>query len=421
MHVRTLVNHVYPLKGFVLQEDRWNRDLDRIELVYRARKGSQPICPRCGRQSSTYDHLRERMWFMIPLLTVAVVILYRKRRVNCPVCGVHAEQVPWETAQKSPLTTAYAHHLAGWSRLLSWKEVAARFGITWDLVARGVEYVVGFGLQHRDLSGVGAIGVDEIAVKKGHHYETLVYQIDAGAKRLLWIGHERTKRTFRQFFDMLGTDRAKEIRVVCSDMWKPYLDVIAERIPHALNILDRFHIVAKLNLAVDETRRDEVRRLVAKGEPASLKKTRWIWLKKLANLTVNQQAMLSELLKVNLRTVKAYLLKESFVDLWEYTSPYWARRFLDGWCKQAMRHRSLPQIKKFVGTIRSHRTLILNYFEAKSKMKQRFSSGIVEGMNNKAKLCIRKSFGFRTVKYRHIALFHAMGDLPEPAATHRFG
>jgi transposase len=119
---------------------------------------------------------------------------------------------------------------------------------------------------------------------------------------------------------------------------------------------------------------------------------------------------------MNLSTVKAYLFKEDFDHLWTYKCPYWASMFIDLWTRDVMRHRSLPEMKKFARTIRKHKPLILNYFHAKKE----FSSGIVEGFNNKAKLTIRKSYGFRSDKLREMALYHTLGNLPVPEITHRF-
>ena len=195
-------------------------------------------------------------------------------------------------------------------------------------------------------------------------------------------------------------------------MWKPYLRVIRERCTNALNILDRFHIVAKMNEALDDVRAAEARRLAQDGYQPVLRKTRWCVLKHKANLTSQQRFRLRDLLRYNLKTV---LLKEDFQQFWEYDSPTWAAKFLDGWCQQVMRSRIEP-MKKIASTLRSHRELILNYFRA----RKQFSSGVVEGLNNKAKLTMRKAYGFRTFRVTEIALYHALAKLPEPNATHRF-
>lgn len=419
MHVRTLLNTVYPHKGFVYGKESFSHGGSRLQVKIRARKNSHPVCAQCGRAGPVYDTQPERRFDMIPVWSLPVEFVYAMRRVSCRECGVRVEAVPWG-AGKSPLTTAFAHHLASWARLLSWKEVGLRCGASWDTVARSVSWLVAWGLEHRTLDGITAIGVDEIQFKKGQKYLTLVYQIDAGHRRLLWMGKERTMKCFHGFFDMLGHERCAALGFVCSDMWKPYLKVIAKRVPDALNILDRFHIVAYLTKAVDNTRRDEVRDLNATGKPAHLHKSRWVWLKRRSNLTGKQRTHLRELMDINLRTVKAYLLKEQFDHLWTYSSATWAGKFIDAWCRDVTRHRSLPRLQKVARTLQSHRTLILNYFRAKSLTKTTFSSGVVEGFNNKAKLCIRKSYGFRSDKYREMALYHALGNLPEPTLTHRF-
>jgi len=274
---------------------------------------------------------------------------------------------------------------------------------------------VQWGLEHRTLGPIQAIGVDEVAYAKGHKYLTLVYQIDAGCTRLLWIGKERTVATFNQFFDMIGDELTEGIEFVCSDMWRPYLRVIRERCTNALNILDRFHIGAKMNDAVNDVRAAESRKLAQDGYEPVLTKTRWCVLKRKENLTGQQRIRLRDLLKYNLQTVRAYLLKEQFQHFWTYSSPTWAGKFLDEWTTLAMRSRLEP-MKKFARTLRNHRELLLNYFRA----RKQFSSGVVEGLNNKVKVTMRKSYGFRTFRITEIALYHVLGKLPEPELTHRF-
>ena len=195
------------------------------------------------------------------------------------------------------------------------EETAEAFRTSWDKVCDAVEYVVAWGLEHRILGPIQAIGVDEIQYAKGHKYLTLVYQIELDCTRLLWIGKDRTVETFEEFFTMIGEPFGRKIEFVCSDMWKPYLRVIREKCSQALNILDRFHIVAKMNEALDDVRAAEARRLVQDGYEPVLKKSRWCVLKRKANLTAYQSLRLRDLLRYNLQTVRAYLLKEDFQQL----------------------------------------------------------------------------------------------------------
>jgi transposase len=282
-------------------------------------------------------------------------------------------------------------------------------------VFRAIEYVVDWGLSKRSLDDITAIGVDEILIQRGHTYATLVYQIDSGCKRLLWIGEKRTVKTLLKFFRILSKDQIANIEYVCSDMWKAYLKVIKKKLPEALHILDRFHIVANLNKALSEVRAKEAKKLAEQNYEPVLTGSRWCFLKKPENLTDGQKYSLSELLKYNLQSVKAYLLKEDFNNFWKYESPYWAGKFLDAWIKRVM-YSKIESMKKQARSIRKHKPLILNWFKA----KKQFSSGIVEGFNCKAKLTMRKAYGFRTFRVLEIALYHQMGELPEPQLTHRF-
>ena len=161
-----------------------------------------------------------------------------------------------------------------------------------------------------------------------------VYQIDLGVTRLLWVGRERTVKSVQGFFTVIGDEIASKIVFVCSDMWEPYLKVIREKCSEALHILDRFHIVAKMNKALDGVRAAESRRMHSDGRTPVLKKSRWLLLKREENLIDEQRFRLRDLLRYNLKTVRAYLLKESFQQLWDYASPTWAGKFLDEWCRQ---------------------------------------------------------------------------------------
>jgi transposase len=389
---------------------------EALVVTLRPRENGLPECSRCGKRGSCYDHMpTHRQFEFIPLWNIPVYFHYTMRRVSCEKCGVRVEQVPWAEG-KSPVTKPFVLFLARWARKLSWKETAECFCTTWDTVFRSVSQVVAYGLKHRRLDGVSAIGVDEIQYGKGHQYLTLVYQLDAGDRRLLFVGKTRKAKTLLRFFRDFGKERTQNLKFVCSDMWKAYLKVIKKKAPDALHILDRFHIVQHLGKAIDKIRIAEVKRLAAEGyDEDVLKKTKYCFLKNEENLTENQNKKLADVLQYDLKSVRGYLLKESFRLFWNYESPYWAEWYLNKWCARAMRSRLEP-IKDFVRTLRRHQPLIMNWFKA----HKQYSSGIVEGMNRKINLVTRKSYGFRNYETLKIALFHTMGGLPEPEFTHRF-
>jgi transposase len=414
--LKTILNSVERHKSFVYQEARWAdpNTTREIEVPIEPRANSQAVCSGCGQQRPGYDRLPERRFEYVPLWQIAVFLVYAMRRVDCPQCGVKVEQVPWCDG-KNQLTTSYRWFLAAWAKRLSWKGVAEAFGTSWQNVFRSVKHAVSWGLAQRSLEGIESIGVDEVQWQRGHKYLTLVYQIDNGSKRLLWIGKERTTKTFLRFFRMLGKERAGKLKFICSDMWKPYLKVIAKKAPEAINVLDRFHIMQKMNKAIDEVRAAEARQMKADGYEPVLKHSRWCLLKRRENLTEKETVKLAEIVKYNLKSVRAHLLREDFQQFWEYVSPTWAGKFLDQWCTRTMRSQLEP-MKKVARTLRNHRELILNWFRAKGAL----SSGVVEGFNNKVKLTTRRSYGFRTYEAAETALYHSLGELPEPEFTHKF-
>lgn len=418
MRLKTILNECTDFQSFVIGDSYFNpSNKSHIEVQLRPRKNSRPICSICGVRSSCYDHLPERQFQFIPFWGFQVFLLYSMRRVNCQACGIKVEQVPWADG-KHTLTHEYAKYLSDWAKDLSWTAVAKRFRTSWQTVYRSISMIVAYGLANRSIEGVEALGVDEVQYKNGHTYMTLVYQIDKGARRLLWVGKDRTKSTLRKFYaDMWHIDRKfrKNIKVICSDMWKAYLHVIKEKTPQAINVLDKFHIMQKFSKALDEIRAQEVKRLKAEGKEPVLKHARWCILKRTFNLTKSQRGQLNELIEMNLNTVKAYLLKEQFHKFWEYKSPTWAGKFLDQWCELANESKLEPMIK-VAKMLQKHRELILNYFRA----KKQFNSGIVEGMNRKINLTIRKAFGFRSFDIMETALYHQLGKLPEPELTHKF-
>ena len=413
--VKAVLNHVHPLSSFVYADVRLAGGAHPcLEVTVTPRAKSRPICSGCGKRDTGYDRQPVRRFSFVPLWNIPVWLLYAPRRVNCRRCGVKVEAMPWALG-KSPTSLAFCVFLATWAQVLSWKQVAQRFHTSWDTVFEAVGYAVTYGLNHRDLSQVKEVGIDEIAVRKGHHYVTLVYDLAASCRRLLFVHEGRREESLAPFFSLLGDDGCQRLRVICSDMWKPFRNVIARFAPHALHVLDKFHIVAHLTKAVDETRRQEAAAERKKGNAVVLKHSRWCLLKRPGNLTDRQAGRLGALLQLNLRTVKAYLLKEDFDAFWSYVSPAWAARYLDRWCMRAMRSRIEP-MKKMAGMLRRHRGLILNYFRA----KKQFSSGVVEGLNSRVKSVTKSAYGFRNLKILEIALLHTMGKLPMPPTAHRF-
>ena len=408
MPIKSLIKETLSLQGFRVDSiDRYSFGIN-IKIVPDRRY--RPRCGKCGHTGKYRDTRSERQFKHVPLWGIPVFLSHSPRRVLCKHCsGIYVEQIPW-AAGKRRLTDTFACYLATWARFLPWIEVARLFHCAWGTVAAAVDFVVQYGLENRDLSGITHIGIDEIARRKGHKYLTNVY--DLKTRKLIWSGEGRSEQTLRQFFEDLGPEKVKNIQGICCDMWMPYINVIEEKAPDALLVFDKFHIVRHLMNAVDQVRRDEV---IEKGKEHKqlIKHSRYIWLKNPWNLTAKQKAKLGSLEKLNLKINRAYLLKESFRDLWSYKTVGWATKYLKQWFWWAT-HSRLDPIRKFAWMIRRNQDNILSYF------KLPINNASVEGLNNKAKVISRRAYGFRSVRSHILNLYHCLADLPWPKMVHTF-
>ena len=408
MLVSSIVRKTLGIKSHVVKSVEYNDEGLCVALeLYRGRRLP---CSRCGTLGRVRDRLQTRLWKHVPLWGIPVTLSYAPGRVTCPKCGkVRVEAIPWAQG-KCRLTTGLIWLLASWCKLLAWDQVAKLFGVHWNTVATAVRQAVAYGLEHREMAGVLYIGIDELSRQKGHVYVTNVY--DLQEKRLLWSGEGRSQDTLRAFFEEHGEALKQRVKGVCCDMWQPYIDMVKEHLPEATLVFDKFHIMQHLLKAVDDVRREEAREL-KKTNPELLKRTRYIWLKNPENLTDKQRGRLGHLEQLNLRCNRAYLLKESFREFWEYKRKGWAKRFLKKWFWWAT-HSRLKPMRDFAWMLRRHEEDILSYFD------ERISNGAVEGMNNKAKVVSHRCYGFRTASNYITALYHCLGKLPEPELVHRF-
>src|SRR6266511_374910 len=422
LEVKTILNRIQHFRGFVYQEIELccsARGHLQIDVHIEPHQSSCGRCSECRQAAPGYDRLPERSWLFVPLWGIKTLFHYAPRRVECPKHGVVVEHLPWSDG-KRPVTRAMICFLSRRARRLSGRETARAFQTSWECVYRSVEWFVHWGLAHRNLEGVQAIGVDEIhwgKSKRADNFLTVIYQIDSHCRRLLWVGKRRTQATLRRGLAALGGQVVSGLRFVCSDMWRPYLNVIAAQAGQALHVLYRFHITTHLNQAVDQVRRAETGRLraAASAQAAHLKDMRWKLLRRGSRVRGKARQQLNALAASKLVTARAWILKEIFQHFWSYRSLTWAGYFLDCWTWRALRSRIEPMMK-VARMLRAHQELILNWFRAKGEI----SSGAVEGLNNKIRVVTRRSYGFRTYDTMEIALYHTLGRLPEPELTHRF-
>ena len=408
MQVSKLLRETIDLEGFRIADVEKE---DNVLIAMIERDGRYALrCGSCGERARYRDKRFERSFRHVPLWGIPVNLRYTPCRVDCESCGIRQERMPWTAGQKKRMTHALACTLAMWVRKVTIAEAARMFRCSWNTVSDALEYVVEYGLRHRDLSGIKHIGVDEISQRRGHVYLTNVYDLDTST--LIWSGPGRSKETLRAFFEWFGPERAARLEGVCCDMWQPYIAMIKEHAPDAILVFDKFHVAQHLSRAVDQVRRNEIR---AKGKAHKevVAGARYVFLKNPENLTGNQRKSLGFFMKLNLQITKAYLLKEAFRKFWQYTRPGWAENYLEKWFWWAT-HSRLKPMRDFAWMLRRHQKNILAYF------KLRMTNAGSEGMNNKAKAISHRAYGFRTPKYFILNMYHCLGRLPEPQLTHTF-
>ncbi|MEK7777656.1 MAG: ISL3 family transposase [Chloroflexota bacterium] len=370
--------------------------LDRI-------RGRLLFCGNCGKKAKYRDRRPARRWRDLFVLTQPLVLVYRPCRVSCHTCGVRVEALGW-ALPRARVTLGLAHEVALWSRRLSWKDASDLFRINWKTVVAIVRHAVEWGLEHRVLKTVHEMGMDEVSRKKGHKYLTLFW--DLRRKVLLWIGEDRTEATVEAFFEWFGKRRAKSLRAVCLDMWKPYLNVVRAKASQAVCVFDRFHLVRHLNEAVDKVRRE----IMAKANSpwgSRLKNTRYLWITNPWNLKQEKRLQLRALMNLNMPLARAYILKEAFHKFWDYTYKKAAENWLDLWTGAVFATRLKP-LHKIARMVENHRQGILAWVDL------RISNGVVEGMNNKIGLVKRRCYGLRKPEYQKLAIYHCCANLPLP-------
>lgn len=362
----------------------------------------EPRCGRCGvrppgqRPGGAKVASEGRRWRHLDLAGVRLFLAYDVRWVYCPTCGRTVEQVPWSSTPESRYTDAFEEHVAYMAQRSDKTATQRLLRIAWASVGRCVERVVARLRPEEPLAGLTAIGVDELSYRKHHHYLTLV--TDHVSHRIVWGQKGRSAETLEAFFEELGPDGREQLQLVSMDMSGGYKKAVRENpdLEHVQVVFDRFHVQQLASNALDETRREEWNRLRQEHgkkskEAKALKGLRWTLLRDELTLSEAQQVRLAELQRDNKRLYRAYLLKEELGDILDRRQPNVVCELLTKWCSWASRSR-LPAFARTARTIREHMDGIVAY------VRHRITNGLVEGLNNKARLLTRRAYGFHSAE-----------------------
>jgi transposase len=347
---------------------------ESIGVFLRHRGNARFRCPKCGAVLPLYDHTAPRKWRHLDHGSWLTLVFARVPRVACLFHGIQRVRLPWALPgsrftlgfEKHAIDTLLEADVLGASRLLrlSWDE-------TWGLMKRAVDR----GLKAKRRRVIPHLGVDEKSVAKRHRYMTLVGDLDRGT--IEFISFDRKKGSLDAFYQSLSSKQLAGIRAVAMDMWDPYVSATLEYVPDAANkiVFDRFHVMKHMLEAVDSVRKAEHRTLQS-ADDDTLKGTKYFWLFSEENLPEQYAERFAQLRRLHLKTGRAWAIKESLRDLWNYQRKGWARRHWEAWHAWAIRSRLKPVVQ-VARMIKAHLENVLTYCE------HRITNATIEGLNSK--------------------------------------
>jgi transposase len=330
-----------------------------------------------------------------------VYLEFELRRVFCRRCQTVRQETIKLLANNPFYTARFSFYIGKRCRSSSISEVAKEFHLDWKTVKDlEMDYML-HQLKRAPKPRPKVIGIDEVSIRKGHTYRIIVSDLEA--RRPIWFGGEdRSEKSMQLFYESIGPVKSGKIRLAVMDMWKPFETVAGQCAPQAAILYDKFHVMRHLGEALDEVRKSEYHRLSGKAR-TYIKGQKYTLLSHRENLTLTGKQSLKALLKANKRLNTAYLLKESFGQMWDYTTEGWARRFFDNW-KASLNWQRLPSYEKFAKLVERHWDGIAAHCLPEYKV----SLGFVEGLNNKIRVFQRRAYGLRDEEYLRLKILTCM-------------
>lgn len=360
----------------------------RITFAFARTARDKVRCPQCGSAEVQLYGQRVRRIRDVPSAGKPVYLHIPLNRIKCMRCGVHDEHLSF--------VDPYARHTRRLEkmiylccRMMTTQDVAEALGLSWDEVRTIDHKHLAQKYRKRPWKNLRKIGVDEVAIKKGHTYITIVMNLETGD--ILYAAPDRTQATLERFFRELGPGRCRRIQAVAMDMWQPYAAAVRHYLPRARIVFDKFHVLAQYGKTLDQIRNTEFKK-AAEEDRAIIKGTKYLLLANQHKLNESQQQKLTALLTLNHNLNLAYILKEDLKHLWNAASRTEALAHLKQWVQKA-RESDIPHLKKFAKSLLRHAAGILNY------VAYPLTTAAIEGTNNKIKVLKRKMYGARNIFY----------------------
>jgi len=383
----------------------------RVDVWAEHSEGQHWPCPSCGQELALYDHTEERSWRHLDTMQFATYLHARVPRVKCPKDGVHQVSTPW-AEPRSRFTMLFERLAIDVLLEMSVRGASRVLRISWDEAEHLMHRAVSRGLKAKERRPLRYIGVDEKAVTRGRRFFTLVCDLERGV--IEHIADERKIESLDSFFSARSREELSSLEAVALDMWPPYIASLRKNLPDADSkmVFDKFHIMRLVTTAVDTVRKRENREHRATGSTL-LTGTKYLWVTGKERLNDRQRQRFSELKAVNLKTGRAWALKESLREMWSYRSPSWALKFWRSWYGWAMRS-GLEPMKREARMIAAHLPGVLTYF------KHRITNAVAEGLNSKIQTVLKRAYGFRNLENFKTAIYFHCGGLRLHPATHTY-
>lgn len=361
----------------------------------------QPICQRCGQKASGTHSWTQRKIRDLSFATARTWITCQYRKVFCAQCqGIHIEDLEIFHPYLR-VTTRLAHYIYQLCCFMTVSEVARHLGIDWKTVKNIDKIYLERDYGQPDYKGLRILAVDEISIRKGQNYLTVVLDFLTG--RVLFVGKKRKAKTLKRFFNKLTAKQRKAIEAVAMDMWDPFIKAVRDKLPRAKIVFDLFHVVANFNQVIDKVRNSEYRK-ASRDDKAVYKGAKYLLLKNRKNIRrQSHRKQLKELLALNQVISTVMILKEKLKHIWVYRSRGWATKMFDQWCDLArsLKNRS---VNTFVRMLERHRYGIINHCDYP------IHTGKLEGVNNKIKVIKRKAYGFHDLRYFTLKIYQAFAN-----------
>lgn len=362
----------------------------------------RPVCHVCGGAGARVHDWGKRSLRDLNLGAAQVWIGCSFRKIYCPACGkVRVEDLEFFDPYKR-VTQRLARYIHELCKVLTVKEVAEHLQLDWKTVKDIDKSFLERRYDKTDYSDLTILAVDEIAIRKGHQYMTVV--MDSLTGRVVWLGKDRTAETLMDFFDGMSDAQKQALQAIAMDMWNPYILAVQTKAPHVQIVFDLFHVVAAFNQVIDKVRNDEYRK-ASDEDKAVFKGAKYLLLKNKKKIRRRKhREHLRRLLELNQTISTMMILKDLLKQIWGYRRRGWAARRIAEWCTLA-RTLDHPEVNTFARRLERHDYGILNHCDYP------IHTGKLEGTNNKIKVIKRKAYGFHDQHYFALKVLQAFDPL----------